>query len=438
MCLYQLRITHLKDSIKSLYDRYNECTGVSTDTRKIEPGNMFFALKGPNFDGNQYARQALDNGAKYAVVDDLSLGNEKNCILVEDGLKALQALAIYHRSKFDIPVLAITGSNGKTTTKELISRVLATSVGVHCTSGNLNNHIGVPLTLLSMSLDTEIAVVEMGANHLGEIARYCEIAKPTHGIITNLGTAHVGEFGGRENLIRAKSELFDFLRKNDGVPFINSRDEVLSNMARRFQDPVLFPDKNCQMKNSAPFVQYEDADGILHNTHLVGGYNYMNASAALCVGAYFDVDMQKAMEAIDTYRPENNRSQIVMLGTNTVILDAYNANPDSTRAALDNLSTFDNPNKLALLGDMKELGEYSAGEHADINRYVSENQIPQVFFVGEEYLQALGSPAGRVFLSVDELITFLKKNPISNSTVLIKGSRSMAMEKLTEIKEIWN
>lgn len=429
----------MKDSIKSLYDRYSECTGVSTDTRKIEPGNMFFALKGPNFNGNKYARQAIESGAKYAVVDDHSFGGEDDgCILVDDSLEALQNLATCHRSRFDGHVLAITGSNGKTTTKELISRVLATSFKVHCTAGNLNNHIGVPLTLLSMSLDTEIAVVEMGANHLGEIASYSEIAKPTHGIITNLGTAHVGEFGGRENLIRAKSELFDFLRKNKGVPFINTRDEVLSNMSRRFQNPVLFPDKNCQLKSSAPFVQYEGADGKLHGTHLVGGYNYMNASAALAVGAYFEVDMQKAMEAIDTYRPENNRSQIVTLGTNTVILDAYNANPDSTRVALDNLSTFDNPRKLALLGDMKELGEYSADEHVSIHRHISENKIPKAFFVGEEYLKALGSLEGRVFLSVDELISFLKKHPISNSTVLIKGSRSMAMEKLTEIKEIWN
>jgi len=430
--------TLLTDSIKILYTKYLECSGVCIDTRKIKEGDLFFALKGPNFDGNQYAQQAIYNGAKYAVVDDTELSVDSSFILVDHVLETLQQLAAFHRNHFTGHVLAITGSNGKTTTKELITRVLGTSFKVQSTVGNLNNHIGVPLTLLSMDSELDIAIVEMGANHLGEIAQYCAIARPTHGIITNIGTAHIGEFGGRENLIRAKSELFDFLIKNDGVAFVNKEDDVLYNMSKRFRSPLFFPESNCILKNVSPFVQYFDPDGIEHQTHLVGKYNFMNASAALAIGKYFKVDMSKGYEAIDSYAPDNNRSQVMKLGSNTIILDAYNANPDSTKAALEYLSSFESTKRIAMLGDMKELGEYSNMSHREIFDFVKSKKISPAFFVGEEFQKATPDNKSDSFSVVDELISFLKENPISDSTVLIKGSRSMTMEKLIEIKEIWN
>lgn len=427
------------DQIKQLYSKYLQCNGVSIDTRKINSGDLFFALKGPNFDGNKYAEKALSEGAKYAVVDDPELANHTQMILVDDGLMALQQLARHHREQFKGHVLAITGSNGKTTTKELIHRVLVTTYKVHFTVGNLNNHIGVPLTLLEMDLSTEIAIIEMGANHLGEIASYCEIAQPTHGVITNLGTAHIGEFGGRENLIRAKSELFDFIRKNEGSVFINIEDEVLNNMAKRFQAPVLFPSDDFILKSSSPFVQYEGAGGIEHSTHLVGKYNYMNASAAMAIGNFFGVSSQNAHRAIDSYEPDNNRSQVIKLGSNTIILDAYNANPDSTSAALENLSSFSEKRKIAMLGDMKELGEYSEGEHKKIFKSIQDYGNIDAYYVGEDYQQAIDEPSANSFSLVDDLISFMKnQNSISDSVVLIKGSRSMTMEKLIQIEKIWN
>ncbi|MEQ6118877.1 UDP-N-acetylmuramoyl-tripeptide--D-alanyl-D-alanine ligase [Reichenbachiella sp. MALMAid0571] len=428
----------MTDSINILYTKYLECSGVCIDTRKINKGDLFFALKGSNFDGNQYAKQALDNGAKYAVVDDPKAGVNTNFIQVDNVLETLQQLATFHRNHFTGHVLAITGSNGKTTTKELITRVLDTSFRVQSTVGNLNNHIGVPLTLLAMDSKLDIAIVEMGANHLGEIALYCEIAKPTHGVITNIGTAHIGEFGGRDNLIRAKSELFDYLLKNNGVGFVNKEDEVLYNMSKRFESPIFFPAGNCTLKNTSPFVEYQDKDGTKHQTHLVGKHNFMNASAALAIAGYFNADMSKAYEAIDSYAPDNNRSQVMKIGSNTIILDAYNANPDSTKAALDYLSSFENTKKIALLGDMKELGAYSQKSHCEIVDSVKSIGISEAFFVGEEYQKAATGKTPGVFSIVSELISFLKENPISDSTVLIKGSRSMTMEKLIETKEIWN
>lgn len=427
------------DQTKILYSKYLQCAGVSIDTRKINLGDLFFALKGPNFDGNKYAEKALAEGAAYAVVDDPLLADKPQMILVDNVLTALQEIATHHREQFNGHVLAITGSNGKTTTKELVYRVLATTFKVHCTVGNLNNHIGVPLTLLVMDLSSEIAIIEMGANHLGEIANYCEIAQPTHGVITNLGTAHIGEFGGRENLIRAKSELFEYLRKNEDLVFINNEDEVLSNMAKRFQAPILFPANDFVFQRSSPYVQYVDEGGKEHNTHLVGKYNFMNASAAMAIGKFFGVIAERAHGAIDSYAPDNNRSQVIKLGSNTIILDAYNANPDSTNAALENLTSFGQQKKIAMLGDMKELGSYSEVEHKKIFNSVEGYGNVDAYYVGEEYQHAIGESKGNTFPFVNDLISFLEKeNPISNSVVLIKGSRSMTMEKLIQIEKIWN
>lgn len=395
---------------------------------------MFFAIKGENFDGNQYVLKALKVGAKFAVVDDSKLGNEVNCILVEDCLQTLQQLANYHRQQFKGKVLAITGSNGKTTTKELAYKVLKTQFKIQYTKGNLNNYIGVPLTLLSLNLNTEIAIVEMGANHLGEIANLCKITDPTHGIITNIGSAHIGEFGGKENIIRAKSELFDYLLKNNRQVFINSEDDVLNNMSKRFSEPIFYPNKLCQLKNSTPYVIYNDEKGNQHDTHLIGIYNFFNISAAVTIGNYFGIKNNNIHHAVKEFIPDNNRSQILKIGSNTIIMDAYNANPDSTKAALTNLSKFKSDNKIAILGDMKELGDYSFEEHKKAINFSKKINLETIYFVGEEYSKIDSNN----FSTIDSLISYLKKHPISNTVVLLKGSRSMAMEQLIKINEIWN
>ncbi|MFY0654283.1 MAG: UDP-N-acetylmuramoyl-tripeptide--D-alanyl-D-alanine ligase [Cyclobacteriaceae bacterium] len=424
-------------NILSLYDKFSTSSGVCIDTRAIKQDNIFFALKGPNFDGNKYASQAVESGAVYAVVDDPSLKGVNKCILVENVLSTLQSLANHHRNQFNGPVLAITGSNGKTTTKELITRVLSTSFKTHSTVGNLNNHIGVPLTLLALKLDTDIAVIEMGANHLGEIASYCQITCPTHGLITNLGTAHIGEFGGRENLIRAKSELFDYVKKNNGTVFINEQDEVLLNMSKRFETSMFFPGNSIRLKGSSPYMTYIDENDANHSTSLIGEYNFLNASSAYVIGKHFEVPIEKITAAIDSYQSDNNRSQIVKIGSNTIILDAYNANPDSTIAALNNLVAFKESSKVAMLGDMKELGEYSRQEHSKVYDHAMSLGIKNIHFVGKEYSKALEKTDASVYDDVLSLIRYLKNNPISDSVVLIKGSRSMTMEQLSKHEEIW-
>ncbi len=420
--------------IQALYDKFKTCSRVSIDTRSLQTGDLFFAIKGDNFDGNKYAQKAIDQGAKFAVIDDAKLADNPQYILVDDCLKTLQALANYHRKQFNGKVLAITGSNGKTTTKELTNQVLQTQYKVHCTQGNFNNHLGVPLTLLSMPLDTEIAIIEMGANHLGEIAALCLIAEPTHGIITNLGSAHEGEFGGRENIVRAKSELFDFVLKNEGHVFINIDDKVLHNMTKRFEHYSSYPNTLIQLQSSAPYVIYLDTNNEPHHTHLIGAYNYLNIAAAVTIADFFDINPQKIHAAIDSFIPENNRSQILKIGSNTVILDAYNANPDSCKVALINLSEFDSNSKIAILGDMKELGEYSKKEHQNIIQLANDLRLNTSYFVGEDYANV----SKLAYQKMEDLISYLQKHPIANSVVLLKGSRSMAMEQLIKIDELWS
>lgn len=421
-------------NIKDLYHTFLDCTGISIDTRSLKPGNVFFAIHGENFDGNKYAKKAIESGAKFAVVDDPNVAINDQYIVVSNSLETLQKLANHHRKQFKGKVIGITGSNGKTTTKELIYQVLKTQFRVQCTQGNLNNHLGVPLTLLSLKMDTEIAIVEMGANHLGEIATLCNIAEPTEGLITNIGTAHIGEFGGRENIIRAKSELFDYLRKHQGQVFINNHDKVLSNMSKRFDNPILYPNELCKIESSSPYIVYVDEKENQYQTNLIGAYNFLNISAAVTIGHYFGLERSKIHKAIKNYIPENNRSQVLKVASNTIIMDAYNANPDSTAAALINLSEFDTKNKVAILGDMKELGQYSMDEHQKIIDFAKDLGFQQICFVGEEYSKA----NEETYKDISQLIHQLKKNPISNTTVLLKGSRSMAMEQLIEIKEIWN
>lgn len=429
----------MEETLNSIYEKFLDCTGVSIDTRSIADGNLFFGLKGPNFNGNLYAKDALQKGASFAIVDDPALAviSDPRYILVPDSLEILQQLARHHRGKFKGHVFALTGSNGKTTTKELMIRALAPTFKVHGTEGNLNNHLGVPLTLLRLPMDTDIAVIEMGANKVGDIVELCNIALPTHGLITNIGIAHAEGFGGREGIIRGKSELFDFLLKTQGTVFINDEDHVISNMGKRFTDPKRYPNKQCVLSEAAPVVKYEDANHKIHTTTLTGEYNFLNIAAAIHVADFFGVDVDKIHHAITSYVPDNNRSQILTLGSNKIILDAYNANPDSMRAAIRSLLQFDAARKIALLGSMKELGDLGKAMHTEIFHLGSDNGIQDACFVGEEFL-SLKEADDSFFNNVDGLIEFLKAHPIANSTVLIKGSRSIEMEKLINVKEIWN
>ncbi|WP_245907047.1 UDP-N-acetylmuramoyl-tripeptide--D-alanyl-D-alanine ligase [Reichenbachiella versicolor] len=423
----------MKLSIAELYNSFMESTGVCTDTRSLQHGQIFFALKGPNFNGNAYAEKAVSEGALLAVIDEVNFESSDRFVLVDNVLETLQLLANYHRKQFSIPFFGITGSNGKTTTKEITARVLSKKYKVHYTQGNLNNHIGVPLTLLSIPEDTEFAIIEMGANHVGDIAELCSIAEPTHGLITNIGDAHIGEFGGKENLIRGKSELFDFLRLNDGIPFINTEDTVLNNMSKRFANSISYPNANSTFKSAVPFVHYRDINGKEHRTEMIGAYNFLNIAAAATIGNYFGVDYP--YDEIDKYLPDNNRSQVIDLGSNKIVLDAYNANPSSMIAALENLETMSGVTKIALLGEMKELGEYTALEHRKIVELAHEKGI-DAYWVGRNYADIVDEN-GKSFEKVEKLIAHFEENPLKEATVLIKGSRSTKMEKLTQSKQIW-
>lgn len=425
----------MDQTISFLYEKFLASEGVCTDTRSLQKSQIFFALKGDNFNGNKYAFKAIEDGALLAIVDEPQEKETDKILLVDNVLTCLQQLATHHRDQFDIPFFGITGSNGKTSTKELAARVMSSDRKVQYTRGNLNNHIGVPLTLLSIEKDTEFAIIEMGANHLGEIAALCEMAKPTHGLITNIGTAHIGEFGGQEAIIRAKSELFDYLRKTDGVPFINCDDRVLQNMAKRFSSAITYPNELCSLKSAAPFVNYKDVHGHTHSTEMIGAYNFLNIAAAVTIGNFFEVE--DPYRAIDGYMPDNNRSQMIEIGTNTIILDAYNANPDSIRAALDNLAVIEGGHRVAILGDMKELGEYAEVEHRKIIEHSETLGLDEVYLVGRDFKIASSHSKSKAFEKIDELIATLQKQPLSAATVLIKGSRGMRMEQLTERTDLW-
>jgi UDP-N-acetylmuramoyl-tripeptide--D-alanyl-D-alanine ligase len=317
--------------VEHIYSLFLESTGICTDTRKIAEGNLFLALKGPNFDANRLAGKALEAGALAAIIDDKQFEVAGKTIIVDDCLTTLQELAKHHRRQLDIPIIGLTGSNGKTTTKELIYAALSRSCRAFATEGNLNNHIGVPLSVLSVSMDHQIAIIEMGANHVGEIAQLCSIARPSHGLITNIGKAHIGLFGGFDKIIQGKSELYHYLIQNQGVIFVNQHQDILLNMSKRMDNPVFYPDKGsfcpARMLEADPFVKIELASGRELTSQLAGAFNFDNMATALCVAKYFDVPETKAAEAVAHYVPSNNRSQIVQKGSNTILLDAYNANP---------------------------------------------------------------------------------------------------------------
>jgi UDP-N-acetylmuramoyl-tripeptide--D-alanyl-D-alanine ligase len=423
--------------IKDLYQAFLKSRKVSTDTRKIEQGSVFFALKGPNFDANTFTDEALAKGASRVVIDNPSFERSDKTFLVPDVLLALQELARYHRHQIKIPVIGLTGSNGKTTSKELLNAVLSKKFKTHSTHGNLNNHIGVPLTILSINDSIEVAVVEMGANHVGEIALLCSIARPTHGLISNIGKAHIGMFGGFENIIRAKTELYQHLIETQGTVFINSMDAILKNMKWRFPSPVLYPAPgdylHIELVEDGHYVQYKNESGEVVRTQLTGAYNFTNIAAALCVGKFFGVEAKLADQAIREYAPSNMRSQVIKKGSNTIILDAYNANPSSMEAAIQNLSSMQAKNKVVILGDMFELEDESETEHRSIGKLLKTKNFNDVLLCGELMKWAKQElPIANHFEKKDELIDFIKSNPMKNTTILVKASRGIGLETIVD------
>lgn len=413
---------------------------ISTDSRQIESGQIFFALKGDNFDGNIYALDALKKGARYAVVDDPKLEGEKNVIYVPNVLDTLQQLAFHHRTNINIPIIAITGSNGKTTTKELIKEVLAQKFKVAYTKGNLNNHIGIPKTLLDIKAYDDISIVEMGANHIGEIDAYCQYTNPNFGIITNIGKAHLEGFGGIEGVIKGKTELYRYLEKKNGKIFLNSDDEILTEQGKNLTSIAYGSNSNLPIygniiieKQDFLTVQvYDDNKKYIIHTNLTGQYNLYNVLLAYTIGRYFEIDSQKIIQAIESYQPTNSRSQIIKKGSTTIILDAYNANPSSMEVAIENLAKFDGP-KIALLGAMKELGQYSLEEHTQILYKARMQNIDQIVAIGNEYFSE-NKIKDVVYLKNNlEAKDWLQSQKTENTTILIKGSRGMALEKILEI-----
>jgi len=427
-----------ENTIAELYEKYLVSHQVCTDTRQIIPGAIFFALKGPNFNANGFASEALEKGASYSVIDDVTYQKDDRYILVEDVLQTLQALANHHRNQLEIPFIAITGSNGKTTTKELMLAVLSKKYKVLATKGNLNNHIGVPLTLLSIDDSIEVAIIEMGANHLGDIQELCDIAEPTHGLITNIGKAHIGEFGGQDNIIRGKSELYHFLIQNKGHVWINSNQDILMNMSKRFENPSLYPNSNddyhCELISAAPFVKYKSVSGEEVSTALIGTYNFDNIATALAVGHTFGVDEVDANQAIATYQSDNNRSQIIHKNSNTYILDAYNANPSSMAVAIENIAQMEAEQKVVILGDMYELGEDTDKEHQILGELLSKHNFTQVYFCGVHIQKAMDSyPNGHYFKNRNELAMAIANKDYTETLFLLKASRGIGLEKIMEI-----
>ena len=423
--------------IADLYDVFLHHPSIQTDTRKLKAGDLFFALKGPSFDGNLFAKQALDAGAAYAIVDEPVNFTDSRLISTNDVLQTLQQLAKYHRQQFDIPFIAITGSNGKTTTKELVNEVLNSTYTTYITKGNLNNHIGIPLTILSVQMDAEMAVIEMGANHQKEIEDYCQYTLPTHGIITNCGKAHLEGFGGEEGVRKGKGELFDWLRANNGTAFIMNDYDYLVEMSKGITNITTYGTLDADIVGVADSskemleVSMQKGTGIQHiKTNLVGAYNLPNVLLAVAVGKYFDVADDKIKTALESYVPSNSRSQLIEKDGNKIILDAYNANPTSMKAAIENIAKMPGENKILLLGGMMELGEESIAEHKAIIDLISIYQWKNVVLVGGDF-DKIKHPF-IYFEKSDEAREWLKQQPLHNTILLVKGSRSMQMERVLE------
>jgi len=424
-------------SLDDLYNLFRKFPLISTDSRSIAPGSLFFALKGNQFDGNLFAMESINLGAAFAITDNPDLQSHERILLVENVLEALQKLALNHRKHIKARIIAITGSNGKTTTKELIGKVLGSSYNTIITQGNLNNHIGVPLTLLSIKDNTDIAVIEMGANHQGEIAALCQIASPNYGLITNIGKAHLEGFGGYKGVIKAKSELYDFLKAHQGIVFYNMDDDLLSNLSAGLNRVSYGLNTNancsCTLIESEPFLclkWFNTKQSGIVNTSLYGDYNIENVIASICIGAYFEIDPNRIQDAIASYVPENNRSQVIKTKRNQIISDAYNANPSSMKAAISHFSRMNAENKLLILGDMMELGEFSFVEHENIILLTRELGFNQVILVGEMFCQVAKDGSENCFNSTADAASWLNRQQIQNMTILVKGSRKMQLENL--------
>lgn len=432
-------------NIEELYQLFINCNQkITTDTRKLENGSIFFALKGENFDANLFAQKAIDGGCLYAIVDNESISNEVNILLVENVLETLQKLANYHRRQLKLPIIGITGSNGKTTNKELIHAVLSKKYNTYATKGNLNNHIGVPLTLLSLNKTHEIAIVEMGANHQGEINMLCEIADPDFGLITNIGKAHLEGFGGVEGVKKGKSEMYRYLAKKSGKIFINGNDSVLIDLGKDLEKIYYGENKEFDvygnLYSTGEYVEFkwnqknkEIAGQPLVKTNMFGQYNFINLLCAACIGNYFNVTESDINSALESYVPEMNRSQVKKTDNNTVILDAYNANPSSMSLALDNFQKQKFTHKAVILGDMLELGAFSEIEHQKILSQLQHSGIEKIFLIGVQFFKLKDQFLEYHFYSnTEDLKQYLNIHAIVGFTILIKGSRGMQLEKVVD------
>ena len=420
-------------NIEEIYKIYQKFPSVQTDSRSLRENEIFFALKGPNFNGNDFAKKALELGAAFVVADEVIDGEDKRIIKVDNVLQTLQQLAKYHREQFQIPFIAITGSNGKTTTKELIHQVLSTTYKTYTTKGNLNNHIGIPLTILTIRPDAQMAVIEMGANHLNEIAGYCVYAKPLYGLITNIGKAHLEGFGSVGNVKKGKGELFEYLHTHHGTAFVNTDDASVFELGSQLKNAVFYGSKSEGLKGKIltndPFIEVEISGRSSFNiqTRLVGAYNLPNVLAATCIGQYFKVSDENIRKAIENYHPTNSRSELIRKDSNTIILDAYNANPGSMKAAIENFANMKGNKKILLLGSMMELGTDSEKEHEAIITLLDQHPWEAVALVGKNF-----SSISHPYLNFENSAqagTWLKKINPKNTLILIKGSRSMQMEK---------
>jgi UDP-N-acetylmuramoyl-tripeptide--D-alanyl-D-alanine ligase len=422
-------------NIELLHKLFLQNPSISTDTRKISENDMYFALKGDNFNGNAFTKQALKNGASFCIIDEEEFAINSKCIVVENVLESLQQLATFHRKYLKLPIIALTGSNGKTTTKELIHAVVSKKYKTVATVGNLNNHIGVPLTLLKMTPDTEIGIVEMGANHKKEIEFLCNMAFPDYGLITNFGKAHLEGFGSVEGVIEAKSELYKHLIAHKKIIFVNTNDPIQLEKSKA-ATTITFGTKKTDdfvihFKSAQPNVTVTFNNNEI-NSQLIGEYNFNNISVAIAIGAYFKVDERLIKEAIENYVPKNNRSQIVEKGTIKIILDAYNANPTSMTVALQNFEKLEAKNKIAILGDMFELGQDAKKEHLDIAELANSLQLSKVIFIGENFHNAIHE-TNETYKSFNDFKAQYNLDTFKNATLLIKGSRGMALERIIEL-----
>ena len=401
-----------------------------TDSRKISSGCVFFALKGDNFNGNSFAIKALEQGASYAVVDE-NVGTDKRLILVDDVLTYMQELAHFHRKCFDIPVVGICGSNGKTTTKNLIYRVLAKKYKTHCTQGNFNNHIGVPITLLEMPQDAEVAIIELGTNSPGEIAELCSITNPNYGLITNIGKEHLEGFGTLEAVAKEESEIYHYLLKNKGTAFINADDDWLSRMSRGLENKILFTKADCKIETLVPTIQFSYKN-VSFTSSLMGDYNLDNILTAIAIGEHLRVDLQYIRDGIAEYQPDNNRSQLIQKGTNTILLDAYNANPSSMQVAISNFAKMPQIQKVLILGDMFEMGPTANQEHDELLQWCTQFGFTKIYTLGDHFAAISVNSDISTLSSMEKLGEEIKTVDYQNTAFLIKGSRGMKMERIVD------